>query len=475
MKITDVNLAVLAPMGILFILSVGAQAYTFDEYIGEVKVKNSALLGSEKSIKGSSLRNSEAQLYYMPSFFFNGQYSDDQRPTNAPSFQGTQTLRKTYQAGLSQQFRSGTKTTFSYNFAQTTINGSSVLPITNFYDVSPQVELTQSLWKNWWGSESRANETIIQAGAEVVNFSEKFRYKQLLMTAEMNYWRLAFAQEVVKVQKESLDRSLKLKDYNHNKYNSGLADESDYLQASSALTARDLDYQTSLIEERSAARVFNSLRELEADNVDEKLSPPTEETLLALNLPTRRGNREDVEASLAQKKIAQAQAKLGEEKNKPTLEAYGSYSLNGRAVSTGPAQSQSWTQDHPYTIVGIRFNTPLNFGNLSDNKEGYAQEKVAAELNYQRKVFEQEKEWKDLVNKFQDYQDRLKLSQKMEAAQKDKLMKERARLNRGRTTTFQILQFEQDYANAQLLKLRNEADLVNTYAQLKLFSGVDHE
>jgi outer membrane protein TolC len=458
-------------------LSKSTFAYSFDEYMVEVRSKNSALLGSEKVIKGTSLRTNEAKLNYLPNFFMNGLYSDDKRLTNAPAFLGTQTLRKTYQAGLSQQFKSGTKTTVSYNFAQTTINGASplFLPNSNFYDVAPQLELTQSLWRNWWGGETRASEELIQSGVDSLNYMEKFRYKQLMMNAEMNYWRLAFAQEIVLVQKDSLERSKKLKDWNYSRFSTGLADESDYLQSSSAMTARELEYQTAVIEEKSASRLFNSLREIEDDSVDQKLTPPEDNDLLNLKIPERNGNREDVQASLSQKKIAQAQAQLGQEKNKPTLEVYGSYSLNGRAASNGPAVDMALTTDHPYTIVGLRFNTPINVVTLSNNKEGYSQEKIAADYNYQRKLFEQEKEWKDLVNKFHDYQERLKLAQKMENAQKEKLSKEKARFNRGRTTTFQILQFEQDFANAQLLKLRYESELINTYAQLKLFVGVAHE
>ncbi len=457
--------------------NLSAQAYTFEDYLKEVQRKNSGLQAASKSIKGTTLRMNEAHLYDRPSFFFNSQYLDDQRPTAVPAFQGTETVLATYQAGVTQQFIFGTKATLSYNIAHTAINGASpaLVPQTSFYDMSPKLEVSMSLWKNWWGREIRAGEDLTQGQAELVQNSEKFRYKQLLMMAELNYWRLALAQQTVKVQAESLDRSTKIRDWNYARFHKGLADESDYLQSSSALTARELDYQTALMEERSAARAFNTLREIDAEVVHEELSGPDNRDLRSLAIPVRAGNREDVEAALAQKKIAQAQAALGEEKNKPTLEVYGSYSLNGRDNTSDPAMNQSLSKDHPAGILGVRFNTPLDLGNTIDNKNGYAQEKIAARLNYERKLYEQEREWKDLVNRFKDYQDRLLLVQKMEDAQKEKFLKEKIRLNRGRSTTFQMLQFEQDYANAQLLKLKNEADLIGTYAQLKLFSGVIYE
>jgi len=452
-------------------------AYSLEDYLKEVQTKNSGMQAATRSIKGTTLRMSEAYLYERPNFFLNSQYLNDQRPTSTPSFQGSQTLRTTFQTGVMQQFKFGGKATVSYNIAKTTINGASpaALPQSNFFDMAPQLELTQSLWKNWLGRELQASEDMTEGQAELIQNSEKYRYKQLLMNAELNYWRLALAQQTVKVQAESLERSTKIKDWNYARFHKGLSDESDYLQSTSALAARQIDYQAALLEQKSAARAFNTLRELQADMVREELITPHDGELMSLSIPVRAGNREDVEAALAQKKIAQAQAAMGEEKNKPTLELYGSYSLNGRAATSGPALSESITQDHPAAVIGVRFNTPLDLGNLADNKDGYALEKIAANYNYERKLFEQEREWKDLLNRFKDYQDRFLLIQKLEQAQKEKLAKEKVRLNRGRSTTFQILQFEQDYANAQLLKLKNEADLVATYAQLKLFSGATYE
>mgnify|MGYP001046760359 CR=1 FL=1 len=43
------------------------------------------------------------------------------------------------------------------------------------------------------------------------------------------------------------------------------------------------------------------------------------------------------------------------------------------------------------------------------------------------------------------------------------------RLLRGRTTTFQALNFEQDYASAQLLRLRTQAEVLQLTAQLNAF------
>ena len=92
-------------------------------------------------------------------------------------------------------------------------------------------------------------------------------------------------------------------------------------------------------------------------------------------------------------------------------------------------------------------------------------------MAFKRKSYEVDKEWDILLQRFQNFKKRLQLTQKLEKVQEKKLSQEKRRYNQGRTTTFQVLQFEQDFANSQLLKLRNERELIIVYNQLKLFSG----
>ena len=108
---------------------------------------------------------------------------------------------------------------------------------------------------------------------------------------------------------------------------------------------------------------------------------------------------------------------------------------------------------------------------MKSSIDGYKKEQIAAEYNYQRKVFDQDREWNDLLTKFQDAKVRLDLVEKIAEAQKIKTTNERNRLNNGRTTTFQVLSFELDLAAADVQRIQTETDLLNIYAQLKIFSA----
>lgn len=465
-------------LSLLFSLSIApSYAMTLEEYLNQVSLNNEGVRGARLGEEAKELRLSESTLFYKPSFFLTGEYSDDKRPTNAPTFMGTQTIRNTLRAGLSQNFSTGTKASISYNIYKTEINGASpgILARDTFYDVAPQIELSQSLWRNFMGAEFDANVEAQRAQIESSRLNDQFTLKQLLVRAENAYWRLAFAEQALQVQKESLDRARKLRDWNANRMRSNLVDEADYLQAEANLQNRELEQETAFIELETAKREFNSIRQSNEDVTLTKMGAPNRDLLANLKLPEKVGQREDVLIAIENQKVAIANSALGAERNKPNLELYGSYSLNGRDEKYSPAFDQATDGTRPWTIVGLRFSTPLDFGALSDYRKGYAQEKVAAELTARRKTYEVDREWEILSQRFDEFKKRLVLSKRMEEVQSKKLTAEKRRYNQGRSTTFQVLTFEQDFANAQLLRLRNEFELVNVHNQLKLFGGVSHE
>jgi outer membrane protein TolC len=119
--------------------------------------------------------------------------------------------------------------------------------------------------------------------------------------------------------------------------------------------------------------------------------------------------------------------------------------------------------------VGLGLNAPLDFWNLKSIHDGAQASQRAAEMEYQRKVFDQEREWADLSNQFQSKKEELQLAREVEKVQREKLAYEQDRLKKGRTTTFQVLIFEQDFATARLNLILSETQLLNLRAQMKTF------
>ena len=58
---------------------------------------------------------------------------------------------------------------------------------------------------------------------------------------------------------------------------------------------------------------------------------------------------------------------------------------------------------------------------------------------------------------------------RIENAQKTKLEVERTRLRQGRTTTYQVLLFEQDYSAAALNRVKSAANILALQTQIRLY------
>jgi outer membrane protein TolC len=446
---------------------------TLQDYIHQVKLNNDGIKGPQASSEGSGLRSKEGTLLLAPTAFITAQTSRDLRETLSSSFQGTQTSTAAYSLGLSKLTTFGLQAKLSYNLHSTSISGASPALVTQpeYYDARPTLEFTQSIWRNGFGREVRATQDLLEAQALVVSYAEGFRVTAALAQAEAAYWRLVIAREAVKVQRESLDRFTKMRDWNARRTNLNLTDRADLLQAEAGLQARKLDLKTAMDEEQSAARALNTIRGIDSNVVDANLSSLEFFRVHEIKPPTRKEFRQDVLAAQEQQRAAIANSIIGRERNSPAFELFANLSLNGRDADINPALKESVTGQYPWTVVGIRLSAPLDFSTLSETRKGYHLDIHAAGLSYARKVFEQEREWNDLSQKLEDAKKRLILANSVETAQHEKLLHEKTRHSRGRTTTFQVLLFEQDFANAQLAYLRAQAEILGLVAQMKTFGG----
>lgn len=450
-----------------------AAQLTLDNFLRQVEEKNQAMIASHLIVEGAEERSDEGKLIFRPSIFAEAQAAIDKKPTTNISAQGDRTDNNFVSAGVLQQFSFGLQGKVGYNFSHTKIYNASpaFLPVSDFHDGAATLELSQSLWRNFWGRESRSQGAIITAQALATKHAENYKIQATLAQAESLYWTLSQIRKVVKVQKESLERAQKIRVWNQNRLKSGLGENSDFLQSDANYKAREYELKSTTQDLKTLQRSVNSLRGVDSEILDEELESMDSDKIKNLVLPSKEDLREDTKAALEIQKISKANAELSIEKNKPTFEVYGSYRLNGRDPQSGVAWTNSLRTDHDTRAIGLRFVTPLDFGTLNNNINGYKKEQIAAEQNFQRKLFEQEQQWNDLASRFEDAKIKLSLVEKIEEAQKVKASNERERLNKGRTVTFQVLNFEQDYAQSELARIQNETNILNIYSQLKIFSS----
>lgn len=298
---------------------------------------------------------------------------------------------------------------------------------------------------------------------------DKFTLKNYQTLAYGAFWRLYYAQQSLTVVQESFLWAKRLRDWNAQRVAKNLADEIDLLQSESNLKTRELELQAAKIEYGQALRSFNQLRQQDGDvglmiNENQKGIK-----LLQLPLPKRAANREDLVAAQKSLQALIASAQVLIEKNLPSLDLYATYGRYGRDAKYSEAQDEAFSGDHELGVIGIKFVAPLDIFSSSNVRKGNYLEQQSAEQSIARKQFDLDQEWIELSQRFSDLKDKLSISLKMQEIQTKKLEREKDRYNRGRTTTFQVLQFGQDSASARLNTIRNEFELISTYNQLKLF------
>lgn len=455
-----------------FTFARAGEPLTLERYIEQVKQGNTAYSGASSAAGGALLRAKEGDLQLSPALFGTEQLAIDNGPKINPVFQGTSTTANSYSLGIQKLWDFGLTSKLSYNLGYTSIQGAPLLALPVSYNARPLLELSIPVWANGFGRGARAQTQLIEASALATANSEGYNAQRTLASAESAYWRLAVSRDVLVVQKDNSERAEKLREWNARRARLRLGDDSDTYQSDATLKLRRIELQGGLDEERSAALAFNSARGIAGSKVDESILELNQIVATELTPPVRKGRRRDVEAAYQQARAVQANSQIAIERGTPNLELFSSLSLNGQRGTLSNSVGDSFKASQDAAVVGVRFVVPLEIGALHEVQKGYQQEVEANDAKLTRRVFEEEFDWQDLISRYQESRRRLDLANEVERIQKQKYEYERERQHRGKSTTFVVLQFEQDYASARISRIRQAAEILNLIAQMKLYEGV---
>jgi outer membrane protein TolC len=463
-------------LGILStISSVFADVVTLDNYLRQVEGISPAIHSSELNVEGSLQTAKEADLPLMPIFTLDASHLLDDRTTFNP-FIGNHTTQDNLALGLEKQFEFGLDAKISYGLVNNYSTGINPLlyppnGTLQYSEGQTEIYLSQPLWRNFLGGEIKATEARDQAKSLATHFNESFKLKQLRAQAEIAYFRLAVARESISLEREVLGHAQKILDWTSKRVRNSLADKSDMLQARATQQARQLDLQTSLDEERTARLAFNTYRNTTAEEVPEELSPVSSADILLLLSPRRAEESDDVKAAEQNEKLSVAENEISRQKALPDLSVYAQADFNGVNQYLSPAVGASFTTDHPAYLIGVKFSMPLYFWETAEIREGRTKQELGAQAAIVQTRLQNDQSWIDWNRQLGEAQARLKMADALVQAQKEKADWERYRFNLGRTTTYQVLTFEQDYAQAILDRLRIEHEILNIHSNMKTLAA----
>jgi outer membrane protein TolC len=280
--------------------------------------------------------------------------------------------------------------------------------------------------------------------------------------------------ESLKNQEETLQRIEKIYAISLNNSKRNLEASSNFLQARASLEQAKLDLKNSKLRAGQLERLlgivlqrfksfvlpaydFSKFRPISLEDYRSKVSARQRLATVSLNL----------DRSLNLSRI---------EQERPSLDVVGAYSQSGVDSAWGRSFGESWGTSQPKFYLGLQLSFPLDLslaGRSRARREQLAQAAVARE-QYLRS--EQDPVLvEDLVSQHNQLVELLAMNIVLEKTQKDKITNERKLLDQGRSSIYQVLQFELDLARAQAGKFSLALELEKIKQQLSLNKYVTYE
>ncbi len=456
-----------AVFALLHIVPAAAAPLPVAEYLSQVAARHDGVKAAVRAEKGARGRAAEGEIPLSPSLFVEGEKSLDASPKNFPAAEGQRVERGWVKAGVAKTMSFGATAKVYYAFSRSDLNGADPAFVRppSYYQASPTAEMSVDLWRNAFGRETKAGVSASRHLALSRAVGERIARRRILAEAEQAYWSLAAARRVEEIAGQSLARAEKLREWASRRAASSLADRSELLEAEAAARLRALEARQARDARRAAERTFDAQRG-GAGSASEELLELQDDGAT----PARASSPDEVAVAAHEAQAAAGAAALGVEATRPKVEAYAAGALSGRRAASGDAVSDSFGPSGPRWAAGARVAVPLDLALLRSTGEGHRAEAEAAGERARRVAYESAANWKDLSDRLEDARRRTALSREIEEAQLARVQAERRRLGEGRTTTFFVLQAEQDWDAARRALVGEELQVRLASARMRPYS-----
>lgn len=475
----------IASLGCGVPLAEGRTPLTLDDYLQEVRKANFGVRGATATIEAAELREGSSDLPFTPQFFTQITQQSDEKP-QASTLAGVKTEALALSFGVQKLWDFGLQSQISYQVADIAIDRNPLpLPpvapgVPNplsalgddaaYKEAQTRIDLAQPLWKNWAGREYDLTREGSATRLLQQKQGEAYKVRLFLAQAEATYWQLALAQEAVRMQQDTLQRFQKIRDWVASRVRLSLADRADLLQAEAGVKARSYELELARVDRTSKQRLLNSLRGVVGESFDRDLQELSPKLLQESGRDPGGVKRLDIEVAKQAEKLSAIELQQLRERFTPQLDLFGTVAFNSdQEDQYGKAAAGAFQSDKPTLIVGLKLSAPLDRALINRERQGLIKLSEASRIERENREFSAQQEWEELLRQLSDARQRLKLASELETAQRRKLEYEKERHERGRSTTYQILLFEQDFANAQLMTIKAKADILMIASRLKTF------
>jgi outer membrane protein TolC len=432
-----------------------AAKWDLDTYLNHVSENNALVKAAHLQKEAATLKKHQGDLQELSPFLAGeGAYLNDSQETQMPAQQGTRTRVKAYSLGVSKKFSTGTTVSLGWGQTHTDITGTTFM--TPNWESKYTLGVSQSLWKDGFGRAVGLRHEREEAQERVAVLSAELQARQALIDAESAYWDLTVQILDRQEKADALKRAEKIAAWTKRRLDSGIGDRADRLQVESLIASRRLAQiggEDSF--EAARKRVVDALGTDDVQIADVKPEVLTQERTLKSE-GEGEPRRLDIWIQDYAAKISDTAARETDEMMKPDLSLQGVYGANARDAKIGTSSSDAFASDTDMYRVGLKFSMSLDFGLKSDLRAAAAAESKAARLKSDKISRDAATSWAELVRRHHEISASIQAMETLVKAQEAQLAREQERLSVGRTTTFQVISFEQSVADTRfsLLQLR---------------------
>lgn len=442
-----------------------AMGVSLDDYINQVTKKNSRVSSTQEFLTSADLQKSESKILTSIRAFSLAQFENDHRQPQFAAFEGVSKERRIFQLGLEQNSDWGITHKLYTNYNYLDQKKASFIPNPKVANSAVVYEFSVPLLKNFSGKIIKMQQAAIVARNEGTTQRETFEQRKIIAESRATYWRLKTAREIVKLQSEMIDQGEKFLSWTQRRVKDKLGEDSDLRQAQAILELRKFDLQKETRELRRAEQAFNSMKEANLSEAIPELDEFPADHILPV-LPTEKEalSRPDLLALEAQLAAEVLETQQASENSKMELNLIGSASTNGLSYSTEPDYTKTFSGKYPAYMVGLRLSVPLDRSSVDDVQRAAVMKQSGLSSAVRRNRYESMVGLSQLRLDYEQLSAQLRVVRKLVEAQDSKIKTERERSKYGRSSTFQILTFEQDYQQAR-------QDLIRTQGQLWQLTG----
>ncbi|MCK6446251.1 MAG: TolC family protein [Planctomycetes bacterium] len=385
-----------------------------------------------------------------------------------------------FSTGLSFPLTSGGAFEVAFDTNNNETNSAAQLAAVSTTDVwtlTYRQPLLRGAWKSYATSRQRQAEL---AWSQAREHRRQVR-QEVLLGVQDAYWNLVAALEQQRVADTTLELGRQQLDQNQRRLDAGVGTEVDVLQAQANVAVREQERLRAQVGVKAAADSLKAslfANQFERWDVDiDPVTPlPTDTTYTAVPWQAALAIALEERPEVRQQRLAIQRAELelvrARSERKPTLDLTLSSSARGFDAESSDAFDSASSWEFPTSQAALSFSLPL-FNRTAKNAERAARASVIrSHLDADRLELSITTEVRDAVRQVEYQAEAVRAATKSLELARRQLEAEEARYREGLSTTFQVLQFQQQLAEALSSEKSARAEFVKARAALTKAQGL---